>query len=97
MARKGHGDILEDTLKMRRAMTSSGAFGAMRDVFDEGHFAGLTFGIDDADIPYWKYHDVPGGSLSLPWRPFIGITTAEVDVIAERLLDNQIAGMVENA
>lgn len=95
VARKGHGEILEDTLAMRRAVTETGSAGAIRDVFDEGHNAGLSFGLDDGEIPYWKFHDQPTGAL--PWRPFIGITEREVDVIAERLLDHQLEGLVNAA
>lgn len=91
IAAKGHGEILEDTLAMMRAVTESSAEGAIREVFDEGLEAGLVFGIDDSDIPYWRFHDLP--NVRLPWRPFIGITEPVVDAIAERLLKNQIKGM----
>ncbi len=89
--RKGHGEILEDTLDMMRAVTESSALGAVRDVFDEGVEAGLAFGIDDSAVPYWKFHDLPGGRISR--RRFIGMTEKVVEEIAERLLTNQIKGM----
>ncbi len=87
VARKGHADILEDTLKMRRAVSSTGASGAIREVFDEGFQAGLVFGLDADEIPYWVYHDQGQGRM---FRPFIGITDAELTVIGERLLRHQI-------
>ena len=92
IARKGHADILEDTLAMRNAVTQTSAAGAVRDVFDEGFNAGLAFGLDDAEIPYWKYHDQGEGRM---YRPFIGIVDAELTVIAERLLDHKLQGMVD--
>ena len=36
IARKGHGDVLQDTLKLMKALTQTGAPGALREVFDEG-------------------------------------------------------------
>ena len=91
IARKGHGDVLQATLKLMKALTQTGAPGALREVFDEGPNAGLTFGVDDNEIPYWKYHDTPGGNL--PWRPHIGMVEPELEVIAKDLLNHQIEGM----
>ena len=95
MDRKGHGDVLQDTLDMMNAMVRTTAGGAVRDAFDEGHFSGMAYGLRDEEIPYWKYHDTPGGQL--PWRPFIGITGKELDVIAGDLADNKIRGMIDAA
>ena len=91
VARKGHGNVLQDTLKLMKALTQAGAPGALRVVFDEGHNAGLTFGVDDNEIPYWKYHDTPGGSL--PWRPHIGMVEPELNAIAEDLINHKLEGM----
>ena len=91
IARKGHGDVLQDTLKLMKALTQTGAPGALREVFDEGPNAGLTFGVDDNEIPYWKYHDTPGGSL--PWRPHIGMVEPELNAIAEDLINHKLEGM----
>lgn len=93
VARKGHGDVLQDTLAMMRAMTATGAPAAVREIWRDGDRDRLIFGVNPTVIPYWVYHDQPGGEL--PWRPFIGITDAEAQVIASRAADAKLQGMVQ--
>ena len=92
VAKKGHGDVLQETLAMMRAMTRTGAPGAVREIWKDGDQFRMVYGLNPTEIPYWIYHDQPGGEL--PWRPFIGITNAEAEVIADRAADAKLQGMV---
>ena len=91
IARKGHDQILVDSGKLKAALTQPGAPGAIREVYDEGGNAGLAFGLDAQEIFYSLFHEVPNSRL--PHRPHIGMSEAELNVVAMRLLDHQVGEM----
>ena len=88
--RKGHDTILVDTTRLRTSLVGGGGGDAIRDTFDEGPNAGLTFG---TSVEYSIFHQE--GGPNLPQREHVGLSEQVVDVLAEETADFQVAELKE--
>ncbi len=86
--RKGHDAILIDSGKLSESLIG-GTSDAIRDVFDEGAMAGLSFG---TSVEYAIFHQE---GLGVPQREHVGLSEPVVDVLAEEAADFQVQELVE--
>lgn len=86
VARKGHGDILEDTLALRNSLADVAA--GIREVVDEPAGIGITFG---TDVPHSIYHDQPSGNR--PARRHVGVNEEHTTGVAERAADHAVESL----
>ena len=89
IARKGHDAILIDSGKLSTSLIGGGVGDAIRDTFDEGPNAGLTFG---TSVEYAAFHQEGDG---VPKREHVGLSEQVVDVLAEETADFQVAELKE--
>lgn len=90
--RKGHDTILVDTGKLRASLTASSAGGdAIRETFDNGNQAGITFG---TSVEYAGYH--MSGASRMPARPEVGVNDKLADEMANTIADHVVRQILKD-
>lgn len=87
--RKGHGVILIDKDDLEQTLTQSSHPDSIRDIYNEGDWAGLTFG---TARKYSKFHQ--RGTKTLPVRLHVGVNQPIISEIATMTRDFAIGQLI---
>ncbi len=90
--KKGHGTILIDRSDLWASLTGSGSSDAIRDVFQEGPQAGLSFGTSD---PKSIFHILGNESRGLPQRIHVGMNEETLGELLEIVADDTVHELME--